>query len=109
MDGVPTDLLLDALELALWIRDSARQDLTETVACLYKTECVKIDGPFRIADKLELASLSWVHLVQRGPAAFIDRVSHLDRERERVLLRERLQASPDVGRTRPPLNPGRFT
>lgn len=28
---------------------------------LYKTECVKIDGPFRTADELELATLSWVH------------------------------------------------
>ena len=28
---------------------------------LYKTECVKTDGPFRTADELELATLSWVH------------------------------------------------
>ena len=28
---------------------------------LYKTDCVKIDGPFRTADELELATLSWVH------------------------------------------------
>ncbi len=28
---------------------------------LYKTECVKIDGPFRTADELELATLSWIH------------------------------------------------
>jgi putative transposase len=28
---------------------------------LYKTECVKIDGPFRTVDELELATLSWVH------------------------------------------------
>ncbi len=28
---------------------------------LYKTECIKIDGPFRTADELELATLSWVH------------------------------------------------
>ncbi|MBC00645.1 MAG: hypothetical protein CML67_14015 [Rhodobacteraceae bacterium] len=35
--------------------------LAETVVGLYKTECVKIDGPFRTADELELATLSWVH------------------------------------------------
>lgn len=26
-----------------------------------QTECVKIDGPFRTVDELELATLSWVH------------------------------------------------
>lgn len=103
MDRMPTDLSLDALEMALWVRDRAGQDVTgviqhsdagaqytalryserladvgaiasirsvgdsydnalaETVVGLYKTECVKIDGPFRTADELELATLSWVH------------------------------------------------
>ena len=27
----------------------------------HKTECVKIDGSFRTADELELATLSWAH------------------------------------------------
>lgn len=100
---MPTDLPLDALEMALWIRDRAGEDVTgviqhsdagaqytvlryserladvgaiasigtvgdsydnalaETVVGLYKTECVKIDGPFRTVDELELATLSWVH------------------------------------------------
>ncbi|ODT09857.1 MAG: hypothetical protein ABS61_11370 [Microbacterium sp. SCN 70-18] len=35
--------------------------LAETVVGLYKNECVKIDGPFRTVDELELATLSWVH------------------------------------------------
>ena len=103
MSKMPTDLPLDALEMALWIRDRAGQDVTgviqhsdagsqytalryterladagaiasigtvgdsydnalaESVVGLYKTECVKIDGPFRSADDLELATLSWVH------------------------------------------------
>ncbi|WP_460985762.1 IS3 family transposase [Sinomonas halotolerans] len=103
MDRMPTDLPLDALEMALWIRDRAGEDVTgviqhsdagsqytalryterlaqvgavasigtvgdsydnalaETVVGLYKAECVKIDGPFRSADDLELATLSWVH------------------------------------------------
>lgn len=103
MSKMPTDLPLDALEMALWVRDRADQDVTgvvqhsdagsqytalrytdrlaevgaiasigtvgdsydnalaESVVGLYKTECVKIDGPFRNADDLELATLSWVH------------------------------------------------
>ncbi|WP_241245166.1 IS3 family transposase [Microbacterium sp. KRD172] len=103
MSKMPTDLPLDALEMALWIRDRAGEDITgviqhsdagsqytalryterlaevgaiasigtvgnsydnalaESVVGLYKTECVKIDGPFRSADDLELATLSWVH------------------------------------------------
>ncbi|WP_308492713.1 IS3 family transposase [Microbacterium terrisoli] len=103
MSKMPTDLPLDALEMALWIRDRAGEDVTgvvqhsdagsqytalryterlaevgaiasigtvgdsydnalaESVVGLYKTECVKIDGPFRNADDLELATLSWVH------------------------------------------------
>jgi putative transposase len=103
MNRMPTALPLDALEMALWVRDRAGQDvagviqhsdagsqytairyaerlddagaiasigtvgdsydnaLAETVVGLYKTECVKIDGPFRTADELELATLSWVH------------------------------------------------
>jgi transposase InsO family protein len=28
---------------------------------LYRTECVRTDGPFRTIDELELATLSWVH------------------------------------------------
>ncbi|MCW4352593.1 IS3 family transposase [Hoyosella sp. YIM 151337] len=103
MNRMPTELPLDALEMALWVRDRAGQDVTgviqhsdagaqytairyaerladvgaiasigtvgdsydnalaETVVGLYKTECVKIDGPFRTVDELELATLSWVH------------------------------------------------
>ena len=103
MNRMPTDLPLDALEMALWVRDRAGQDvagliqhsdagaqytalryserladvgaiasigtvgdsfdnaLAETVVGLYKNECVKIDGPFRTVDELELATLSWVH------------------------------------------------
>lgn len=35
--------------------------MAESVVGLYKKECVKIDGPFRTVDELELATLSWVH------------------------------------------------
>jgi len=98
-----TELPLDALEMALWTRQRAGEDVTgvihhsdagaqyvairyaerladigaiasigsvgdsydnalaETVVGLYKNECVKIDGPFRTIDQLELATLSWVH------------------------------------------------
>lgn len=100
---MPTELPLDALEMALWIRGRAGQDVTgvthhsdagrqytalryadrlaevgaiasigtvgdsydnamaESIVGLYKNECVKIDGPFRTVDELELATLSWVH------------------------------------------------
>lgn len=103
MNRMPTELPLDALEMALWVRDRAGDDVTgviqhsdagaqytairyaerladagaiasigtvgdsydnalaESVVGLYKTECVKIDGPFRTVDELELATLSWVH------------------------------------------------
>ena len=43
------------------VGDSFDNALAETVIGLYKTECVKIDGPFRTTDELELATLSWVH------------------------------------------------
>ena len=43
------------------VGDSFDNALAETVIGLYKNECVKIDGPFRTADELELATLSWVH------------------------------------------------
>ena len=33
----------------------------ESVIGLYKTECVRHDGPFRSVDDLELVTLSWVH------------------------------------------------
>jgi len=35
--------------------------MAETIIGLYKTECVKHDGPFRTVDDLELATLAWVH------------------------------------------------
>ena len=105
--SMPTTLPLDALEMALWTRQSAGQAaagrieglvhhsdagsqytairygnrladagavasigsvgdsydnaLAESVIGLYKTECVRRDGPWRTVDDLELATLSWVH------------------------------------------------
>lgn len=105
---MPTELPLDALEMALWTRaraghtdehgrltglihhsdagsqytairyaerltdagaiasigsvgDSYDNAMAESVIGLYKTECVRHDGPFRTVDDLELATLSWVH------------------------------------------------
>lgn len=102
-DRMPTELPLDALEMALWVRgragevvdglihhsdagsqytairyaerladvgalasigtvgDSYDNAMAESVVGLYKNECVKIDGPFRTVDELELATLDWVH------------------------------------------------
>lgn len=43
------------------VGDSYDNAMAESVVGLCKNECVKIDGPFRTADELELATLSWVH------------------------------------------------
>jgi putative transposase len=43
------------------VGDSYDNALAETVVGAHKTECVKIDGSFRTADELELATLSWAH------------------------------------------------
>jgi len=43
------------------VGDSYDNALAESAIGLYKTECVKVDGPFRTVDELELATLSWVH------------------------------------------------
>ena len=100
--SMPTELPLDALEMALWIRardgesvnglihhsdagsqytairyaerlvdagalasigtvgDSFDNALAESVVGLYKTECVRHDGPFRDVEDLELATADWV-------------------------------------------------
>lgn len=104
---MPTELPLDALEMAIWTRDRAGQTrqgrlqglihhsdagsqycairygnrlaeagavasigsigdsydnaLAESVIGLYKTECVRRDGPIRTVEDLELATASWVH------------------------------------------------
>lgn len=105
--SMPTELPLDALEMALWTRETAghtdqgRLDglihhsdagsqycairygnrlaeagavasigsigdsfdnaLAESVIGLYKTECVRRDGPIRTVEDLELTTASWVH------------------------------------------------
>jgi putative transposase len=43
------------------VGDSFDNAMAESVIGLYKTECVRHDGPFRSVDDLELATLSWVH------------------------------------------------
>jgi putative transposase len=43
------------------VGDSYDNALAETVNGLYKTECVKHDGPFATVDDLELATCSWVY------------------------------------------------
>jgi putative transposase len=100
--AMPTELPLDALEMALWVRERSGHDpagvvhhsdagsqytsirytgrladvgavasigsvgdsydnaLAESLIGLYKTECIRLDGPFRSVDDLELATCSWV-------------------------------------------------
>jgi putative transposase len=43
------------------IGDSYDNALAESVIGLYKTECVRRDGPIRSVEDLELATASWVH------------------------------------------------
>jgi putative transposase len=43
------------------VGDSYDNALAESVIGLYKTECVRHEGPWRGVDDLELATLSWVH------------------------------------------------
>ena len=49
---------LDVIASIGTVGDSCDNALVETVVGLYRTECVKIDGPFRTADEFELATLS---------------------------------------------------
>jgi putative transposase len=105
---MPTELPLDALEMALWVRgraghhvdglihhsDAGRQytairyhqrlceagalasigsvgdsydnAMAESVIGLYKTECIKLDGPFKTVDEVELATLMWVDWYNTG-------------------------------------------
>jgi putative transposase len=55
--------LLDAGALASIgsVGDSYDNALAESAIGLYKTECVRHEGPWRGVDDLELATLSWVH------------------------------------------------
>jgi putative transposase len=100
--SMPTELPLEALEMALWTRQRTGRDvvgvvhhsdtgsqytaikyvdrltdagavasigtvgdsydnaMAESVNGLYKTECAKLEGPFRTVESLELATLDWV-------------------------------------------------
>jgi putative transposase len=42
------------------VADSYDNALAESVVGLYKTECVRHEGPWRGVDDLELATMSWV-------------------------------------------------
>lgn len=50
-----------AIAVIRLVGDSYDDALAETVVGLYKSECVKIEGPLHGADNLELASLPRVH------------------------------------------------
>jgi putative transposase len=43
------------------VGDSFDNAMAESVIGLYKTECVRHEGPWRGVDDLELATMSWVH------------------------------------------------
>jgi putative transposase len=57
--------------------------MAESVIGLYKTECVRHDGPFRSVDDLELATLSWVHWFNTGRLhSALDYVTPIEYETE---------------------------
>jgi putative transposase len=41
--------------------DSYDHAMAESIIGLYKSECITLDGPWRTAEDVELATLSWVH------------------------------------------------
>jgi putative transposase len=41
--------------------DSYDNAMAETIIGLYKTECIRAEGPWRTVDDVELATLAWVH------------------------------------------------
>ena len=43
------------------VGDSYDNAMAESLIGLYKTECIRLEGPFRTVDELELATASWVH------------------------------------------------
>ena len=43
------------------VGDSCDNAMAESVVGLNKNECVKIDGPFKTVNELELATLDWMH------------------------------------------------
>lgn len=53
------------------------------VVGLYKTECVKIDGPFRSADERELATLSRLHWrIENGLHSLIGYLTPIAKENQ---------------------------
>jgi putative transposase len=146
---MPTQLPLDALEMALWTRgraghtdpdgrleslihhsdagsqytairyaerltdacalasigsvgDSFDNAMAESVIGLYKTECVRHDGPFRSVDDLELATLSWVHWFNTARLhSALDHLTPIEHETEYSV---RSFPTTAAGTTRPPLN-----
>ena len=90
------------------VGDSYDNALAESIIGLYKTECVRLDGPFKTVDELELATLSWVHWYnhQRLHSA-LDHIPPT--ETSRPITVTTTTDSNRCRRTNRALNPGRFT
>ncbi len=148
---MPTQLPLDALEMALWVRGRAGQDVTgvthhsdagrqytairyaerlaevgaiasigtvgdsydnamaESVVGLYKNEVRQDRRPVQDRRRARAGDPELGALVQRAPPALDDRLPHPDRSRAGPLRSKPLRTAAAGSRTRPPLNPGRFT
>lgn len=75
---------------------------------LYKNECVKIDGPFKTVEELDLATLGWMHWFNENQLhSSIGYITPI--EIEQHYRETNLPTAIAAGRTRPPLNPRRFT
>ncbi len=104
------DRLADAGALASigTVGDSYDNAMAESIIGLYKTECVRRDGPFRTVDDLELTTLSWVHWFNEhrlhSALGYLPPAEY----EEHYYRRNTPRQQPLPGRTRPPLNPGRF-
>lgn len=71
--------------------------LAKSTIGLYKTECVKIDGPFRTVEGLELATLSWVHWFNEHRLhSSIDYMTPVEKESE-YYRQNNLQCQPALG------------
>jgi transposase InsO family protein len=60
---ITADFTLDALEQASWgsVGDPYNNSLAESINGLYKTEVIRKRGPWKRLEKVEYATLEWVH------------------------------------------------
>ena len=101
--------LLDAGALASIgsVGDFYDNAMAESGIGLYKTECVRHEGPWRGVDDLELATLSWVHWFNE--TRLHGSIGHFPTiEYETEYYRQNTSRQQPLPENPPPTNPGRF-